>query len=193
MLPFLHERLRATEALLAVSSKVLAKHNRLDLDLAPALTAFLDQTIAAYRALNRTSAENQLLALQAEHVSASQGVNPLTLERVTSHRREMQRAIALRVLQRSAEQLRADLERDAKLLADAAAQLRPILLAAMQKGLVRPRVGKPMSQAQLDRLWRAVLNEPDLSLPARQVAMQVSVYDIQLLLADLIDAATPQV
>lgn len=191
MLPFVHDRLRATEALLAASSDVLAKHNRLDLDLAPALTAFLDQAIASYRALNRTSGENQLLVLQAEFVSASQGVNPLTLERVTSHRREMQRAIALRVLQRSAEQLRADLERDAKLLAEAGAQLRPIVLAAMQKGLVRLRPGKAMTQAQLDRLWRALLNEPDLALAARQVAMQVSVYDIQLLLADLIDAADP--
>ncbi len=190
MLPFLHERLRATEALLAASSEVLAKHNRLDLDLAPALTAFLDRAIAGYRALNRSSGENQLLALQAEFVSAGQGVNPMTLERVTSHRREMQRAIALRVLQRSAEQLRADLERDARGLADAGAQLRPLLLAAMQKGLVRPRRGKPMSQAQFHRLWRAVLGEPDLALAARQVAMQLSVYDIHLLLADLIDAAT---
>ena len=131
-----------------------------------------------------------MLALQAEFVSAGQGVNPMTLERVTSHRREMQRAIALRVLQRSAEQLRADLERDARGLADAGAQLRPLLLAAMQKGLVRPRRGKPMSQAQFHRLWRAVLGEPDLALAARQVAMQLSVYDIHLLLADLIDAAT---
>ena len=191
MLPFLHDRLRATEALLAASSLVLAKHNRLDLDLAPALTAFLDQAIAGYRALSRTSGENQLLALQAEFVSASHGVNPMTLERVASHRREMQRAIALRVLQRSAEQLRVDLERDAMLLADAGAQLRPIVLAALQKGLVRPRPGKPMTQAQIDELWRAVLSDADLSLAARQVAMQVSVYDIQLLLADLIDAATP--
>ena len=191
MLPFLHDRLRATEALLASSSQVLAKHNRLDLDLAPALTAFLDQAIASYRTLNRASEENQLLALQAEFVCATHGVNPLTLERVTSHRREMQRAVALRVLQRSGEQLRADLERDAKLLADASAQLRPIVLAAMQKGLLRPRPGRPMSQVQIERLWRAVLNEPDLALAARQLAMQVSVYDIQLLLADLIDAATP--
>ena len=191
MLPFLHDRLRATEALLATSSLVLVKHNRLDLDLPTALTAFLDQAVASYRALNRTSGENQLLALQAEFVSASHGVNPLTLERVASHRREMQRAIALRVLQRSAEQLRADLQGDAKVLADAGAQLRPIVLAAMQKGLVRPRPGKPMTQAQLDKLWRAVLSDADLSLAARQVAMQVSVYDIQLLLADLIDAATP--
>ena len=191
MLPFLHDRLRAAEALLASSSQVLAKHNRLDLDLAPALTAFLDQAIASYRTLNRASEENQLLALQAEFVCATHGVNPLTLERVTSHRREMQRAVALRVLQRSGEQLRADLERDAKLLADASAQLRPIVLAAMQKGLLRPRPGRPMSQVQIERLWRAVLNEPDLALAARQLAMQVSVYDIQLLLADLIDAATP--
>ena len=189
MLPFLHDRLRAMEALLAASSGVLAKYNRLDLDLAPALTAFLDQAIAGYRALSRTSGENQLLALQAEFVSASHGVNPLTLERVTSHRREMQRAIALRALQRSAEQFRTDLERDAKVLADAGTQLRPIVLAAMQKGLVRPRPGKPMSQTQLERLWRAVLDERDLGLAARQLAMQVSVYDIELLLADLIDAA----
>lgn len=189
MLPFLHERLRATEALMMSSSEVLAKYNRLDVNLAPALEAFLEQAVAGYRALNRTAGENQLRALQAEFVSASHGVHPLTLERVSSHRREMQRAIALRVLQRSAEQLRFDLELDARLLAEANALLRPIVLAAIQKGLVHSLLSEPMSQTTLEEFWRVLLDQPDLALAARQVAMQMSVFDIQLLLGDLIDAA----
>ena len=192
MLPFLHDRLQAMERLLARSSEMLAKYNRLDLDLAPALTEFLDQAIAGYHALNRAEVQNQLLALKAEFVSAGQGTHPLTLEKVTSRRREMVRAIALRVLQKSAEQLRADIERDAGLLANAGAQLRPIVLAAIQKGLIPLGQAKPVNQKQLDKLWRALLADSDLQLAARQVAMQVSVYDIQLLLADLIQAARPQ-
>ena len=193
MLPFLHERLRVLQALLASSSTVLAKYNRLDLDMAPALGAHLDQSIATFRTLGRTSSENQWLALQAQFVSASHGTNPLTLERVTSHRREMQRAIAVRVLQQSAEQLRADIDRDTAVLADAGNQLRPIVLAALHKSLLTVKPGHAITQKQLEKFWAAVLADADLQLAARQVMMAVSVYDIQLLLTDLISHATAKV
>jgi hypothetical protein len=189
MLPFLHDRVRSLQKLLAASSAVLAKYSRLDLDFAPALGAHLDESIAAFRAMGRTSSENQWLAWQAQFVSASHGTNPLTLERVTSHRREMQRAIALRVLQQSAEQLRADLDRDSATLAEAGNQLRPIVLAAMHKALIVVKAGRAPTQKQLEKFWAAVLADADLQLAARQVMMAVSIYDIQVLLADLIAQA----
>lgn len=188
MLPFLHERMRALEHLMAQSSAVLNKYTRLDLDLGPALTAFLDDTIAGYRALTRSSAENQMLVLKAQFISATQGVHPLTLERVTGHRREMVRAIALRVLQSSAEKLRNDLATDDQTIAEGRALLRPIVLLAEQKGLIPLRAGTALNQQELDELWRQLLQEADISLAARQVAMQLSLYDIQLLLAELISA-----
>ena len=189
MQPFLHQRLQALAGLQAASSAMLAKYNRLDLDLAPALSAFLDQAVQGYRALGLASAENRLLALQAQTVSAAQGTHPDTLERVASHRRELQRAVALRVLQHSAEQLRGDIERDQRQLDDTRAQLRPMVLLALQLGLVTLRGRQPPALARLEALWRAMLAHTDLQLAARQLAMQASVHDVLLLLAGLLEAA----
>lgn len=189
MQAFVHERLQVLQRLLARSSEVLAKYNRLDLDLAAALNEFLAEAIAGARALGRAPLENQLLALQAQFVSAQQGTHPLTLERVTGHRRELLRAVALQVLQRSAELLREDIARDSQALADGRAQLRPMVLAAIQQGLVSLHPRKALSQHQLEALWRGLLKEPDIHLAARQLAMQLGVYDIQLLLAELVQVA----
>ena len=189
MLSFLHERVRTLERLLARSSAVLAKYNSSDLDVAAALTDFLDDTIAVYHTLNQATVENRMLALKADFVTASQGTNPLTFERVTTYRRAMQRAVALRVLQASAEQLRTDLELDAKQLGDASTLLRPIVLAAFRNGLVDGSRSTPPHHQNVETLWRVLLADDDIELAARQVAMQVSVYDIQLLLDTLLDAA----
>ncbi len=189
MLPFLHQRLQVLERLQADCSAVLAKYNRLDLDLWPTLTAFLDQAIASCQQLNRAGWENQFLALKAQCVSAAQGTHPDTLERITSHRRELQRAVALRVLQHSAALLRSEIERDQQALADANTQLRTMLLMAIQQQLVPMQPRKAVSQRQLDTLWRTLLKTPEMQLAARQLAMQVSVPDLQLLLGDLIHAA----
>ena len=189
MLSFLHERVRTLDGLVARSNAVLSKYNSADLDVAAALIDFLDETIAVYHALNQATVENRMLVLKAECVTASQGTNPLTFERVTTNRRAMQRAVALRVLQVSAEQLRADVERDTKQLADASGQLRPIVLAAIQKGLVDVSRCAPRDHPDLERLWRDLLADDDIQLAARQVALQVSVHDIQLLLVTLLDAA----
>ena len=189
MLSFLHERVRAMDRLLVGSNAVLTKYNDADLDVDAALTGFLDETIAVYHTWNRVTAENRMLALKAECVTASQGTNPLTLERVTTNRRAMQRAVALRVLQASAEQLRTDVELDTKQLADVSSQLRPIVLMGIRKGLVNVSQSVPRSQLDMERLWRALVADEDIQLAARQVAMQVSIYDIQLLLDTLMDAA----
>ncbi len=191
MQAFVHERLRVLQRLQARSSEVLAKYNRLDLDLATALTDLLDEAIAGFHALGRASNENQLLALKAQFVSAQQGTHPITLERVTGHRRELQRAIALQVLLRSAELLRADIARDSQALDDARGQLRTIVLLALREGLLPLKARRPPSQRQLDTLWRNLLRAPDIQLAARQLAMQLSAYDIQLLLAELILALQP--
>jgi hypothetical protein len=187
MLPFLHDRVRRLGGVLERSSAVLKKYNDLDLDLAPALSDLLDEAVAAYRALNRASVENRMLALKAECVAASHGTNPLTLERVTTNRRTMQRAVALRVLQASAEQVRADIELDTQKLAEAGAQLRPIVLAGIQKGIVPQPWPASAGQTAVERLWRDLRADPDIRLAARQLAMQVSMYDIHLLLGDLLE------
>lgn len=189
MLPFLHDRLQKLERLLEHSSAALTKYNRLDLDLAAALTGFLDEAIAGYKTANRADVENELLALKAQYTLAQRGVHPLSLERITSHRRDMERAIALRVLQQSTQRLRADYGQDQQALAESRAQLRPILLQAMRKGLIDLLSHRTFTQQQLDELWQTILREPELQLAARQVAMQLSPIDIHILLGELIAAA----
>jgi hypothetical protein len=189
MLPFLHDRLQKLERLLEHSNAVVTTYNRLDLDLGTALTVFLDQAIAHYSTVNRSDVESELLALKAQYISAHRGIHPLSLERVTSHRREMERAIGLRVLQQSAQRLRSDYGQDQQALFEGRAMLRPVLLQAMQKGLIDLLSHQTLSQQQLNELWQRMLTEPELQLASRQVSMQLSRIDIELLLADLIGAS----
>ncbi len=188
MLPFLHGHLQQLTEVLVRSNEVFDKFSRLDLDLSPALTALLDQAVAAYRARSDSKAENELLALKAQFVATEQGVNPLTFERIAGHKRRLTRTIALRVLQQCAQILRADARTIADQLADARAQLRPIVLLGVQKGLIALDP-PPSAQDELDILWKALVKEPEIALAARQLAMQVGPFDILLLLAELIAAA----
>lgn len=188
MLPFVHHRVARTLPLLERCSEVLRKYHRADLDLGAALHALLDAAAADYREQQRSAGENRLLVLKAECVSADEGTHPLTLERVGDHRRALKRAAALRALEQCGALLREDLARDRQQLDDAAAQLRPLVLLALQKRLLPLKLRKPVGQRRAQALWRALLAEPDAALAARQLALQLSVADIELLLIDALSA-----
>ena len=192
MQPFLHDRLHKLQHLLQRSSDTLGVYNRLEFDLAAAVTGILEEAVAAHRALQLAPEENAFLALMAQFVSAEHGTNPDTLLRSTGHRRELLRAIALRVLQHSAEQLRTCVERDQQRLDEARRQLQPLVLLALRDGLIKLPVHKRLSQRRLQLLWRALLQAPDSSLAARQLAMHSSIYDIHLLLDEQVDLAVTQ-
>lgn len=189
MQPFVHDRLQKLRHLLQRSSDTLGVYNRLEFNLAAAVTGFLDEAIKAHRALQLATEENALLALMAQFVSAEQGTHPDTLLRSTGHRRELLRAIALRVLQHSAELLRAAVEKDQQRLAEARQQLQPLVLLALRDGLVKLPVRKRLSQRGLQLLWSALLQAPDSALAARQLAMHSSIYDILLLLDEQLELA----
>jgi hypothetical protein len=190
VLPFLHDRLQRREQLLVHSSAVLGKYNRRDFDLTNAVNTFLDDAVAVHRTLQLTAVENAFLALKAQFVSAEQGTHPDTLEHRTGQRRDLVRAIALRVLQRSAEQLRDDGARDEQLLQDARRQLQPLVLLAVRDALVPQSSSKRLNQQQVHLLWLALVQAPESALAARQLAMQTSLYDVLLLLGDLVEAVT---
>jgi hypothetical protein len=187
MLPFLHYRIQLLQQLLARSNTVLVKYTQLDLDLAEALVEFLDAAIDVYRTLGEASSENELLALKAQFVTAESGTHPLTLERVTTYRRRMQRAIALLVLQQSAGKLRADIDAASQQLEGGRTHLLRVVLLAIEKRVIPPHEPGPVDQGQLEAIWRRLREEPATQLAARQLAMQLNGFDIQLLLADLLD------
>ena len=114
------------------------------------------------------------------------GVDPVTLERVATHRREMQRGVALRVLTASAERLRADYDGAERQLAAARERLLPLVLYSLQKGYVVLDPEGKYSQADLDALWESLLDDPESQVAARQVALTVVASDILILLNDLL-------
>lgn len=189
---FLHDRLRRLSLLIDRANAVLARFNSGDLGLAEALTDLLDEAIASYHALGRSREENELLVWKAQWTSARQGVDPLRHERVIGHRRALERAIALHVLQSSARRLRDDAARDEAALSEAQTQLQPIVLLALQRSLLTPAEIAANGPQLPGRLWRSVLDDMDLSPAARQVAMRIHLADIELLLAELLATlATP--
>ena len=183
---FLHDRLQKLRGLLTRSNEVLGVYNRLEFNLAACVTGFLDKAIAAHHAMQLAPEENALLALKAQFVSAEQGTHPDTLLRITGHKRELMRGIALRVLQHSAEQLRNDTNRDEQRLGDARRQLQPLVLLALRDGLIKLPLRKRLDQRQLQLLWDTLMLASDSTLAARQLAMQVSPYDVLLLLDEQI-------
>jgi hypothetical protein len=116
--------------------------------------------------MGRAEAENEMLALKAQLTSAHRGVNPLTSERVTSRRRELERSVALRGLLMSIERLRTDVSQLRQRLQETCEQLAPLAVYAIQKGLVTLGDDGP-SQAQLEELWRSLLDDPESQLAAR--------------------------
>jgi hypothetical protein len=185
MQPFRHGRLQTLERLLARSNAVLVKYNNSDLDLPQELAYFLDDSVASYKTLALSIGENALLSMKAQFVSAQNGTNPLTLERITSHRRTLERAIALSVLQRSTQQLRTDIASNDESLSLSRERLVPITLNAFKKGLVPE---SPITPSDIEALWKTIMLDSDLRTSAQQAAMMAHPADVFLLLGDLLAA-----
>lgn len=189
MLPFLHDRLQRQQALLTQSGTVLDKFHRQDLDLAESTDALLADTLSTWHTLGLALPENEARAWRAELSAARQGVDPATGQRISQHRRELQRGTALRVLLGHAERLRADIARDQDALDDGRRSLQPMVLVAIQQGLWPPEPPAVVNQAALEALWRAMLGNATLGTAGRQLAMTLGAADVLLLLEDLTASA----
>jgi hypothetical protein len=186
--PFLHDRLQRLERLLEASNIALRAYTDQALQTIAIVGDLLDEAGQAYRTMGDTGAENELLALRAQLTSAQRGIDPLTSERVATRRRELERSVALRVLLHSGERLRTDHAQVRQRLNDARDQLTPMVLYAVQKGLVAIGDDRDVSQTELEHLWRSLLEDPESQASARHLAMSVASHDVLLLLADLLSA-----
>lgn len=187
---FLHDRQDRLETLLGASTSALRTHTARDLGTAQVVSAFLDDSAAQYRTLGLSSGENELVGLLAQFTSAREGVDPLTSQRVTTRRREMERGVALRVLLIAAERLRTDLAADRAVLDGSREQLAPLVLHALAHGMVVPGPDGAIAQDGLEQMWRRLLNDEQTASTARLVAMQVAAPDVLLLLAGLLSGLT---
>jgi hypothetical protein len=68
--------------------------------------------------------------------------------------------------------------------------LQPLVLLAVRDALVPQSSSKRLNQQQVHLLWLALVQAPESALAARQLAMQTSLYDVLLLLGDLVEAVT---
>lgn len=188
MLPFLHDRVQKLDGLLKLANVTLDLFNQRELGINNSAHELLVKAINIYHALGRTSTENEFLTLKAQFVLAESGTNPLTSERLSTYKRDMVRATIFRVLQQSTLLIRTDIAKDQEILADAIDQIRPIVLMAIQKRMIKIDKSRSVSQTELDALWQSFLNDPDIELAAKQLAMKLNLYDIQLVLSELIQA-----
>lgn len=186
MRPFLHDRLQRYERLLATSTAALRAYSDHDLDLAGTVVAALDEAAERYRSFGQAAGENELLALRAQFAAAREGVDPLTSQRVTGRRRELERTVALRVLLVAAERLRADHDAVQQTLTRTREQLAPLAVYALHKGLLVPGPDGTLTQADLERLWAGLLDDPETAATARRTALEVAGVDVVLVLADLL-------
>lgn len=196
MLPFVHARLARYQALIESSNLLAGRALRQELQLAESVGTHLQNCAQAYQALGQSAIESRMLNLAldihaARHISARRAA-----QEGGPRPRELERAAVVAAIQASAEQLQADLQRDRQLIASAREMLSPITLAALQKQLLRPKRGRiGHAVADAESLWRTVVADDDLRLPCQRVVMAVSVYDVQLILQELLealDAAMPQ-
>jgi hypothetical protein len=190
---FLHGRVQQLTQLLQACNVLLGQYNRSDPTLSTDLSLFLDTLSAAYRKMARHDIEGKALALKAELVTVHRGVDPRTLERIVGRRREVEAGVAFKILQTSHEQLRADLQSDARTLVEAKALLGPVLLASLQRGLI---VGSELSkgsykrQAKVEILWKLIRIDAALSLAANQISQTLSVHDVVILMIELLAGMT---
>lgn len=188
MLPFLHQRLQGLEPLLQSADDAL----RATSDSSPALVdlvlAHLDAAGAVYAELSVPDARNLVVELAAQMAAARDGINPLTHERVATRRREMQRTVALHLVQASSERLRTDYADVSRSLTALRERLTPLALYAVQEGLVPPTPDGDLPQAELEAVWQALLQDPQSRGAARQVAATATFPDILITLGDLLDS-----
>jgi len=143
----------------------------------------LKDSISTYRELGATQRENEMVALRADVVEAYRGVNPLTLERTSTRRRDMQRTVALHVLRVSGDQLRADYREVEASLADLRSQLAPLALYSLQTGIAATGEVAP---ADLERIWNLLSQDTKSSAAVKQVEMSFASLDALLVLGDLL-------
>ncbi|OLY91193.1 hypothetical protein SAMN05444008_11266 [Cnuella takakiae] len=184
---FYHHEVQQYEGLLQLLNGLFEKYNTRDPDVLPALQAWLDKAIATYRGMGKSGLENMALSWKADLVTALRNINPATLERVTQHRYQMQVAIAYRLLQAAGAQLQSDLQGCRQNLDAARSLAAQLVTAALQNGVVTDeQLEAAASQEALEELWKDMAADAGIALGQKRLLMQVSRYDVWILLEEIL-------
>ena len=187
MQPFLAKEADQLSGLAAALSGVFRLYNDRKTELNDSLLAFLDDAAGVYKDRGHQQKETQVLSLKAELITALRAINPITLERVTQRRHEMQSGIAFRVLQSVELRVRNDLEEVGGSLRQAEELLTQIVVAAIQKGLMsEATIAATTTQPAIEALWRSFAADADIAVAQKRLLLMVSIYDVLLLLDKLL-------
>jgi len=187
MQPFLTREAGQLSGLAGTLSGVFRLYNDRKTELNDSLLAFLDDAAAVYKDRGHQEKETQVLSLKAELITALRSINPVTLEKVTLRRHEMQSGIAFKVLQSVELRLRSDVEEVSVSLRQAEDLLSQIIVVAIQKGLITdPVIAETTTQASIAALWKSMDADADIALAQKRLLLMVSIYDVLLLLDELL-------
>src|SRR5688500_9554179 len=193
MQPFYHSQVNKLMGALNGLEKVTAKYINRAYDLQASLLEWLDHTVQAYKDMGQLERESQLLLLKAEMVTAQRGINPTTLEKQSTHRNELQHNTAFKIMQAAESLLRTDLGLKMEKLREAEDLVRQVVIAGFQEGLITPEIiAKTKKQAQLEALWTALSQDPNISLGQTRILLLVSKYDVWILLGDMLARVRPK-
>lgn len=189
MQKFYHNNLSKLNALQTLLNVALVKYNRKDFDADLALLNCLTSATDTYKALGNLDRENQILSLKAEYVTAQRGINPTTYERVSIRRHEMIQTICFKILQQLELFLRTDTTTIQQILIGAKDILTQIIVAAFQANLITDTTLKLIkTQKDIEVFWIKLGQDGNIALGQKRVLLQVSKFDVFVLLGELLDA-----
>lgn len=184
---FYHNDQQQLIQLLNLFNEVSAKYSRKEFDMDITLKALLDKAVTRYKDAGHTDKESQARLLQAELATAERGIHPETRERVTTRRSDMKMGVQLKVLQTLEHLLREELSAANGRLQEARDMLTQILLAAMQGGILNDAtLANAGTEAELQAIWKLLAADKNIMLAQKRILMKVSMYDVLLLMEELI-------
>jgi hypothetical protein len=189
MQKFYYNEIKELTALVQQLNSVLDKYNRKELDLFPNLLQWLGNAIQFYKEQGQAEKESKFQILKSEFVTAQRNINPITFEKVTLHRHELQATIAFKILQAAELQLRNDLLLDKDRLQEAKDLATQVIIAGLQGGIITPeKIQDVKTQKDLEALWAMLSADANIALGQKRILLAVSIYDVWILLDELLAA-----
>lgn len=167
---------------------VLKKYNRKEYDTDTTLLAFLDEAAKTYQERGYTGRENQVLSVKAGYITALKGTHPMTLERITVRRNEMQLGIAFKSLQVVAELIRTDMQNIDEKINEAKQLAGQIIIAAMQNGLLdTEKISKIKTQQQIETMWEGLSADANIAHAQKRMLLLVSRFDVMIICEEILN------
>ncbi|MEO6071279.1 MAG: hypothetical protein ABIN57_09395 [Chitinophagaceae bacterium] len=187
MQKFYHKELKDLTTLLQALNAVADSYNKKEVTVFAALQQWLTDAIQFYNGAGKAERESRLQLLKAEMITAQRNINPITLEKVTLHRQEMQATIAFKILQAAEQSLRTEVVALEERIETASELTTQVVIAGLQAGIITDAIIKnETTQKALESLWAALSANENIALGQMRILLTVSIYDVWILLDEVV-------